>query len=78
MGFVRRSFLQCPQENTNLESLFNKAASLKACNFIQKKLEHRCFPVNIAKYLRTAFFTEHLQWLLYSLRVFHPTLVVSF
>ena len=61
-----------------LEYLFNKIASLKVCNFIQKTLQHRCFPVNIAKYLRTAFFTEHLQWLLYSLRVFHPTLVVSF
>ena len=38
MGAVHRSFLQCPQENTKLESLFNKVASLKACNFIQKKL----------------------------------------
>ena len=24
----------------------------------------RCFPVNIAKFLRTAFFIEHLRWLL--------------
>ena len=30
-----------------LESLFNK--DLK--QFIQKKLQHRCFPVNIAKIL---------------------------
>ena len=36
-----------------LESLFNKAAGLKACNFIKKRLQHRCFPVNIAKFLRT-------------------------
>ena len=50
-----------------LEYLFNKIASLKVCNFIQKTLLHRCFPVNIVKYLRTAFFTEHLQWLLFSL-----------
>ena len=31
------------------------------CNFIKKRLQHRCFPVNIAKYLRS-FFIEHLQW----------------
>ena len=32
-----------------------QASGLKACNFINKKLEHRCFPVNIAKFLRTLF-----------------------
>ena len=32
--------------------------------FIKKKLQHRCFPVNIAKFLRTTFFIEHLRWLL--------------
>ena len=37
---------------------------LKACNFIKKRLQHRCFPVNIAKFLRTAFSIEHLWWLL--------------
>ena len=36
-----------------LESLFNNVASLKACNFIKKRLQHRCCPVNIAKFLRT-------------------------
>ena len=34
-----------------LESLFSKVASLEACNFIKKRLQHRCFPVNIAKFL---------------------------
>ena len=29
---------------------------LKACNFIKKRLQHRCFPVNIAKLLRTVFY----------------------
>ena len=23
------------------------------CNFITKRLQHRCFPMNIAKFLRT-------------------------
>ena len=43
---------------------FNKVAGLKAYNFIKKRLWHRCFPVNMAKLLRTAFFIEHLWWLL--------------
>ena len=29
---------------------------LKACNFIKKRLKHRCFSVNTAKFLRTSFF----------------------
>ena len=44
-----------------LESLLNKGASLKHCNFIKKRLQHR---VNIANFLRTTFFTEHLRRLL--------------
>ena len=35
-----------------------------ACAFIKKRLQHSCFPVNIAKCLRTAFFIEHLLCLL--------------
>ena len=35
-----------------LESLFNKVEG-QACNFIEKRLQHRCFPVNIAKFLKT-------------------------
>ena len=48
-----------------LESLFNRVAG-QACNFIKKRLQHRCFPVNIAKrqhfeeYLRTCL-EVHLQ-----------------
>ena len=38
-----------------LESLFTKVAGLRACNFIKKKLQHRYFPVGIAKFLRTPF-----------------------
>ena len=49
-----------------LVSHFNDMAGLHACIFIKKRLEHRCFPVNTAKFLRTTFFTEHLWWLLLS------------
>ena len=33
--------------------LFNKAAVLKACNFIKMRLRHKYLPMNIAKILRT-------------------------
>ena len=33
---------------------------------LKKRLQYRCFPMNIAKFLRTAFFTENLWWLLFS------------
>ena len=33
-------------------------------DFIKKRHQHRRFSVNIAKFLRTSFFTELLRWLL--------------
>ena len=36
-----------------LESLFDEVASLQACNFIKKRLQHRFFLVKFAKLLRT-------------------------
>ena len=33
---------------------------------LKKRLQHRGFPVNIVKFLKTAFFIEHLWWLLFS------------
>ena len=33
-----------------LESLFNKVADLKACNFIIKRFQPKCFPVKFAKF----------------------------
>ena len=47
-----------------LESLLNKAADLKAWNFIKKRLQHRSFPVKFAKFFKITFPTEHLRWLL--------------
>ena len=35
-----------------LGCLFNKAVALQVYNFIKKKLQHKCFPVIIAKFLR--------------------------
>ena len=47
-----------------LESLFKKVAGLRPCNVTKKRLQHRCFPVKFAKFLRTTLFTEHPRWLL--------------
>ena len=44
-----------------LESLFNKDASLQVCTFIKNRLQRRCFPVNIAKFLRTRTSEVHLR-----------------
>ena len=38
-----------------LESLYNKVTGMKACNFIKKRFQHMCFPVNITKFLRRVF-----------------------
>ena len=36
-----------------LESFFfTKVAVLQDCNFIKKRFQHSCFPVNVAKFLR--------------------------
>ena len=50
-----------------LESLFNKVASLKAWNFIKKRLQQRYFPVNVAKLLRTSILKNMFEWLLPSI-----------
>ena len=46
---------QYSQENGYTGVSFNKVAGLKACNFIKKILQYRCFPVNVAKTLRAVF-----------------------
>ena len=51
---VRKVFLkvlQYPQETPVLESIFKKTADLQTCNFIFKRPQRRCFPVNIAEFL---------------------------
>ena len=47
-----------------LESPFNRLAGFKTCNFLKKRLRHRCFPVNIAKILRTLILMKICEQLL--------------
>ena len=53
----------------SLLSIKLQAWRLRACDFIKKGLQHRCSPAKFAKFLRTPFLTEQLQWqLLYPQR----------
>ena len=55
--------LQNLQETPVPESLLIKLQAPSA-TLLKKRLWHRCFPVNLAKFLRTRFFIEHFRWLL--------------
>ena len=55
---------------------FNKKKLLKT-DFIKKRLQHKCFPVNIAKFLRAPI-EEHLQMAAsQNERVIHDTVCFS-
>ena len=41
-----------------------KLLAFRPATLLKKRLQHRCFPVDIVKFLRTAFSLEHLRWLL--------------
>ena len=43
---------------------FNKVAGLRPATLLKKRLWHRCFPVNFAKFLRTRFLQNTYGWVL--------------
>ena len=53
-----------PPEILKKAQLMQEGAGLKGSNYIKRRLQHRCFRVNIIKFLRTAFYIERLRWLL--------------
>ena len=55
-----------------LESVSNTVTGMKACNFVKKRLQHRCFLVNIAKFWRTPILKKICERLLH-LRKFLKT-----
>ena len=57
---VLKNFCNIHRKTLLLEPLFNKVASLQACNFIKKRLQHRCFPMNITKFFGKAFYRTPL------------------
>ena len=62
--FCKKCVLEIHTRKHLCQSLFfNKVAGLRSATLFKKRLWHKCFPVNFAKFLRTFFFTEHLRWL---------------
>ena len=51
----KQLFFKTHKKTTTLESLLNKVLDLRTCSFIKKRLQHGCFPVNFAKFLREPF-----------------------
>ena len=60
---VLRNFAKFTRKHLCQSLFFNKVAGMPA-TLLKKRLLHRCFPVNFAKFLRTPFLKEHLRWLL--------------
>ena len=63
---IKKAVLKKPRNvNTKTPVLktvfFNKVRGLKACNFIKKRLQHNCFPVNVTKIFKNTYFGEHLR-----------------
>ena len=56
-------FRRCFVKKVFFEILQNSQENTCARVSFLKRLWHRCFSVNFAKFLRTPFFTEHLRWL---------------
>ena len=48
-----KKFFKFHRKTILLKSLFNRVAGLQVCSFIKKRLQHRCFPVEFTKLLRT-------------------------
>ena len=61
---VPKNFAKFTGKNQCQSLFFNKVASLRPAALLKKRLWHRCFPKNFAKFLRTPFLTEHLRWML--------------
>ena len=53
-GFYK-NFAEFIEKHLCESSSFNKVASLGPETFLKKRLWHRCFPVNFAKFLRKPF-----------------------
>ena len=61
---VLRNFAKFAGKHLCQSLFFNKVAGLRPATLLKKRLRHMCFPLNFAKFRRTFFVAEHLQWLL--------------
>ena len=68
---VLRNFTKFTGKHLCQSLFFNKVAGLRPATLLKKRLWHMCFPVNVVKFLRTPFYTEHLWWLLLKIVLLH-------
>ena len=59
---VLRNFAKIARKHHTRDSFLIKLQA--ACNFIKKRLSHRCFPEEFCKISKNTFLTEHLRCLL--------------
>ena len=71
---IFRNFAKFTENHQSQGSFFIKVAGLRSTTLLKKRLWHRCFPVNCAKFLKTPFLTEHLRWLLLYVQSIYYTL----
>ena len=69
---VLRNFAKFTGKHLCYRLFFNKVVGLKPATLLKKRVWHKCFPVNFAKFLRTPFIPEHLGWLLLNLEKLVP------
>ena len=60
---VLRNFAKFTGKHLCQSLVFNKVATLRPANLLEKSLWHWYFHVNFVKFLRAPFFIEHLWWL---------------
>ena len=63
---VLRNFIRFTGKHLCRSLFFDKVAGLRPATLLKKRLWHRRFPENFAKFLRTCTFIVHLWWLLLS------------
>ena len=61
---ILKNFCNIQRKTPVLETLFDKVTGLRAYNFIKKRHQHRCFPVNITTCLRAPISKNICEWLL--------------
>ena len=68
---VLKNFAKFTGKHQCQSLFFNKVADLRLAILLEKRRRYRYFPVDFAKFLRTPFSTEHLQWLLLKIISYH-------
>ena len=64
--FIRLGVAEAVVQRCSIKKVF---LEIRPATLLKKRLWHKCFPVNFAKFLRTPFFIEQPWWLLLELQI---------